>query len=294
MSTPWCDRPPERGAPQLSTKLTAPRTGHTRLPEGGGGSTVWSWVGVVGVEGGFVVGDAPGRVVGEAVAGFVVVVACARGCFGLARGGKQTQLLLLLRVLRLELLARPISDEQLVLHRLRLGIELREELVGLVLRRREVITVALEIRLYSFELVDRVDLRRVRAVEEARRASEVEHVVTAEQERAGDGFARADVRTHRDLLHGLLQRLLAAFRFGDPVLGQCEVLLELRVRGESGFVAFRGGVGRLLRARHAGPGPGQIVAGIGVRRGRERPHEHHQQQQDARATATKGHPGGKG
>ena len=76
MSTPWCDRPPERGAPQLSTKLTAPRTGHTRLPEGGGVDGLV--VGVVGVEGGFVVGDAPGRVVGEAAAGFVVVVACAR------------------------------------------------------------------------------------------------------------------------------------------------------------------------------------------------------------------------
>ena len=212
----------------------------------------------------------------------------------MTRGGKQTQLLLLFRVLRLELLARPVGDEQFVLHRLRLGVELREEFVGLVLRRREVITVAFEIRLHPFELVDRLDLRRVRAVEQARRASEVEHVVATEQQRAGDGLARADVRTHRDLLHGLLQRLLAAFRFGDPVLGQCEVLFELRVRGERGFVALRGGVGRLLRARHAGPGPGQIIARIGVRRGRERPHEHHQQQQDARATATKGHPGGKG
>ena len=78
------------------------------------------------------------------------------------------------------------------------------------------------------------------------------------------------------------------------VLGQLEVLLELGVRGEGGFVPPGRRVGGLLRGSQVGPGSGEIVTRVGVRGGRDRPHEHHQQQQDARATATKGHPGGKG
>jgi hypothetical protein len=78
MSTPSCDRPPERGAPQLSTNDTDPRTGHTRLPVDGGGSAGFVVVGADGFAAGFVVGGALGRAVGEPAAGGFVVVACAR------------------------------------------------------------------------------------------------------------------------------------------------------------------------------------------------------------------------
>src|SRR6187455_1896426 len=45
MSTPWCERPPERGAPQVLAYATAPCTGHTMPGAGGGGGAGGSGVG---------------------------------------------------------------------------------------------------------------------------------------------------------------------------------------------------------------------------------------------------------
>src|SRR5205085_2200843 len=45
MSTPWCRRPPERGAPHVSAYATAPCTGHTIPGLGGGGGAGGSGVG---------------------------------------------------------------------------------------------------------------------------------------------------------------------------------------------------------------------------------------------------------
>ena len=221
----------------------------------------------------------------------------ACGGFGLTRGREQAQLLLLLllRELRLELPARAVGDEQLVLHRLRLGVELGEELVGIVLRGREMVAIAFEIRMHRIELVDRRDVRGVGRVEQSRRAPEVEQVVSTEEQRAGDRLPRADVRPHRDLLR---PSAAASARDASASVIRCWV----SSRSCSSWacaaraVSYRAGrrVGGLLRGGQVGPGSGQIVTRVGVRGGRDRPHEHHQQQQDARATATKGHPGGKG
>ena len=154
---------------------------------------------------------------------------------------------------------------------------------------RQLLAVVVELRLNRDELVDRREARSIRAVEEARRASDVEDVVAIEEHRR-DGLGRVDVRVRRDLLDLADQYLFVDLRERDVALGLGELRLELGAPRQRRLVAGGGRARRGLGLRDPHSRAVEIVGSVcSGGNGDHQPQEHHQHHQATRATNAGSH-----